>query len=266
MAKSKQGKSLNLAVVFSAIFILLILISLTCKVINVFQKSNFTGENHFTVSVTSEEDKVSLVSFAPKSNSIFILNIKEAKNKNLSSILEIPIDGEINANTQITDKNLKSSFFGFLIPFSVKKTNLTAVDLARLWMYSNSVPVNGIYEREISVDEDILKLKSLGVYSYFIDQAIAEEKIGIEIVNGTEIFGLGNKLASFISNMGGNVVMVSTSEKTEDKSRIDYFGEENYTLKKISRILNLKPNKVEKRKLGDIIIVIGKDSLDKLKF
>jgi hypothetical protein len=266
MGKSKQLKSLSLAAIFFAFFILLISISIVLKIVNVYQKSTFDGENHFTVSVISKSDKVSLVSFAPKSNQIYILNINGGKDKNLRTTLEIPIDSEIYADSEITEENIKTNFFKFLSPFGHKKTNLTVFDLFRLWAYANSVPTNSIYQQEILANDDSLKLKSLGIYSYFVDQKIAEEKISIEVVNGTGVFGLGNKLASFLSNTGANIVMVSTSEKEENSSRIDYFKKESYTLKKLVRVLGFKTKMTEKKSLGDITITIGKDTLGKIRF
>ncbi len=266
MAKKNKTKSLNLAIIFAVIFGLLVLLSVVLKVVSVFQKSTFDGENHFTVNVVGKDENTSLVSFAPKSNAIYVLNIENGKNKNLIDKFEIPIDGEINADISITEGNIKSSFFKFLIPFKVKETNLTIFDLLRLSFYANSVSINSIYQKDISISDDRATLKSLGVYSYFIDQGIAEEKISIEVVNGTDEFGLGNKLAGFLSNIGANVIMVSTGDNLAKKSVIEHFGEESYTLKKLSRVLNFPIKKINKKKLGNITVIIGKDALEKNKF
>jgi hypothetical protein len=266
MGKQNQIKSYNLIVVFVSLFLLLITISIIFKIINLFEKSTFDGENHFTISVEGKDKNASLISFAPKSNAIYILNIIDGKNKNLSSALEIPIDSEINTDTKINDKNIKAKLFSFLIPFTIKESQLTFIDLFRLWLFTNSVPSNSIYQQEISTDDQSVKLKDSTVYSYFTDQGIAEEKVSIEVVNGTDVFGLGNKLASFLSNTGANVVMVSTADKEEKVSRIDYFGKESYTLRKLSRLLGFKINLVKKRSLADITIIIGEDALDRIKF
>jgi hypothetical protein len=266
MVKKYQIKSLNIMVVFIIIFLSLISISILCKIINVFQKSVFDSENLFTVSVIGKTNDVSLVSFSPKTDSIYILNVKNGKNKNLRSVLEVPIDNEIYQGSEINEDNVKTNFLKYIVPFTGKKTNLTIVDLFKLWLYANSVPTNSIYEQEISTGDDVLAIKKLGIYSYFVDQGIAEEKKTIEVINGTDVFGLGNKLASFLSNMGVNVVMVSTADNLEGKSRIDYFGQESYTLKKLSRALGFKVSKTNKKSLGDITIIIGKDALSHLGF
>jgi hypothetical protein len=266
MAKSKQIESLSLVVVFTTLFLILIVISVIFKIINLIKKSTFDMENHFTVSVISNNKNVSLVSLAPKSDAIYILNIKDGTGKNLPSILEVPIDSEIYADKKVGEKNLKNTFLSFLIPFSIKKTNLTFIDIFRLWLFTNSVPSNSIYEREVLASDKMIKLRDPVVYSYFVDQAIAEEKISIEIVNGTDVFGLGNKLASFLTNIGANIVMVSTSDHEEAQSKISYLDNKSYTLKKISSILKFKTELVKNRGLGDITITIGKDALSKIDF
>ncbi len=266
MTKKKKTKSLNLAVIFFVIFGFLVLLSIILKIVNVYQKSTFDGENHFTVKVLGEDENASLVSFAPKSNAIYILNIKNGKNKNLMEKLNVPIDGEIISDIDINEGNIKLCFFKFLVPFKVKETNLTIFDFLRFSLYANSVPANSIYQKDVSVNDDQVVLKSLGVYSYFIDQSIAGEKITIEIINGTDKFGLGNKLASFLSNIGANIIMVSTGDSIVKKSKIEYFEKESYTLNKLSRILDFPIKKIDKKKLGEITIVIGEDALGKNRF
>ncbi len=265
MAKNKTSNSLSLAFVFAVVFGILLLISISLKIINVFQESKFDGENHLIINIIGDSKDTSLVTVSPKSGSVYILNIENGKNKNLKDALQVPIEAEIYTNININEGNIKSSFFKFLIPFNIKKTNLTIFDLIRLSIFTNSVSTNSIYQKDIAVNDNLTMLKSMGVYSYFIDQAIAEEKIGLEIVNGAEVFGLGNRLANFLSNIGVNVIMVSTSEKLENDSRIEYY-KESYTLRKVFRVLNFPLKKVESKKIGDVTIVIGKDALDKIRF
>ena len=266
MGKTKQLKSLNLAAIFIAFFSLLILISITLKLINVFQRSTFDGQNHFTINLVGEANNVTFLSLAPSNNQIYILKVDDVKGKNLKRFLQIPLNSEIHTNREVRDSNVKNVFLAFLNPFDAKKTNLTYIDLIRLWLFVNSVPTSSIYQQEISASDDILAIRSTGVYSYFIDAKIVEEKASVEIINGTNVFGLGNKLASFLSNIGVNVVMVSTSEKEETKSRINYFGKENYTVKRLSDLLKFKTQMTTTRGLGDVTIVIGKDALKNLEF
>jgi hypothetical protein len=92
-----------------------------------------------------------------------------------------------------------------------------------------------------------------------LDPAIYRENQSIEIVNATRIDGLGAKFASFISNIGGNPVMVSSSNDVIGKSKIIYYGKESYTVKKLSTYFNIKKENSKTRRLADVIIIVGKD-------
>lgn len=262
----KKSKSLNLAAVFSIFFVLLVLVSVFLKIVNVFREARFDGKNHFALNAASNKESNLLISFSPQDNTIYILKIIDTKGKNMSRILNIPINNYMHLNSEIHRDNIKTELFKYLMSFNLKNTSLNRVDMFRLWLYSNSVPVNSIYQQEMSAKDSVSQIKDYGVYSYFIDQKIAEEKIPIEIINGTNISGLGNRLANALSNIGANIIMVSTSEQEEQDSRIEYVDKESYTVKKISQVLSFKQVLSSKKKLGEITIIIGKDSLDKLKF
>ncbi len=267
MVKKNYNKSLNLAIIFFAFFIFLIIVSLICKAVVLINKSIFDGENQLTIEIIGDKGRNKLISFSPKNNSIYIVDVINTEgNKNIKSALEIPVDKFIYTKKNISEKNLKQTLFLYSIPFLKDKTDLTIVDFIRLFLYANSVPSNSLYTKEISLKNDFNLIKNSGIYSFFIDPKIAEEKVSIEIINGTDVYGLGNKLASFVSNTGGNVIMVSNADKEELSSKIIYFEEENYTVKKLARILNLKKEKTKNKKFGEVTIIIGKDSLDDLKF
>lgn len=268
MVKKNHNRSLNLAIIFFAVFVFLIIVSLICKVVALVNRSIFDGENQITINVIDDnKNKSKLISFSPKNNSIYIVDIiNSEESKNIKSALEIPIDEVIYTKKEINEKNLKQVLFLYSIPFLKDKTSLTIVDFIRLFLYANSVPTNSLYSKQISLKSNFSLIKNSGIYSFFIDPKIAEEKASIEIINGTNVFGLGNKLASFISNTGGNVIMVSNADREEVNSKIIYFEKESYTVKKLARILNLKKEKAKNKKFGEITIVIGKDSLNDLRF
>jgi hypothetical protein len=102
--------------------------------------------------------------------------------------------------------------------------------------------------------------------SFFVDSAIANEKTTIEIINATSVYGLANRLAVLIANMGGDVVLVSSSDSVQNNSQILYSGDLDYTIQKLSSFLEIKPVKSSQEDISDVTIILGKDILSRLKF
>jgi hypothetical protein len=143
--------------------------------------------------------------------------------------------------------------------------NLTFIDLIKLSVFSKSVPLSSIFERELS--GELSESQKATVMSLtFTDPQIYKENLSIEIVNATDEPGLGTRLATLITNIGGNVVLVTSSDKTRKKSTIVYYKENSYTVQSLSSYLDYKMEESMKREVADVIITIGTDSLDNLKF
>lgn len=263
--KKQENTTLRVAIIFCISVLVLIVMSLIFKTLILIKDSNFDGTNRFNVEIL-QDSKVSVVSFSPLTHSIAILNLQgKPVNSNLSQYLELPIDGVIRTtDISLDKKNLSSNLSKILFSFNNKKTDLTVIDLLRLFLYAKNVSINSIYQRDVD-STDNLTINSF-VSSFFIDSAIANEKITIEVVNATQVYGLANRLATYITNIGGDVVLVSTSDKIEDQSQIYYSNDLSYTVKRLSRVLGIKYTKSPKRDISDVTIIIGKDILGKLKF
>jgi len=263
--KKQQTKTLNIAIIFCAFVFLLILMSVIVKSLILIKNSSFDGQNRFNLEVF-QKTQVSVVSFSPATHSIAIINIKgKPLNKNIGRYIGLSIDATLNANDILIDKkNLASDMSKVLFHFDDKNTSLTIIDALRLWLFAKNVPIDFIYQRD-ALENDTLTINSFAS-SFFIDPAISNEKITIEVINATQIFGLANRLAVLIANMGGDVVMVSSSDKPQDNSQILYSGDLNYTVKKLASFLKVKPVAFSKRDISDVTIIIGKDVLENLKF
>ena len=69
-----------------------------------------------------------------------------------------------------------------------------------------------------------------------------------------------------ITNLGGNLILVSNSEKYDNKSRIIYSSEDSYTVNKLSRFLGFPKQKADIKGISDVIIIIGADKIKSLNF
>jgi len=257
--------STKIALIFFAFVFIFIFVSLIFKAVFIISKSRFDSENRFTISVTNDKD-LEIISFAPKSQSISVLKIEGyTKSLNVNSFLKIPIDGEVKSSLKIKDFKVSDLMAKFILNYRNLKTNLTIVDILRLFIFSKTLPINYIYDKTISISIDASTLDKI-VPSLFSDEIIEKENTSIKIVNGTDVVGLGNRLGRLISNIGGNVIMIASSDTAQNLSTISYFGKKTYTVEKINKILGFKLTKLDKKAIADIVIVIGKDSLGSHNF
>ncbi|MCL5435111.1 MAG: LytR C-terminal domain-containing protein [Patescibacteria group bacterium] len=263
--KKQQGKSLKFAIIFFAFVVCLVVASIAIKTLILIKNSGFDGQHRFNLGIY-QEGQVSVISFSPETRSISVLNLKgKLVSNNLGQYLKLPIDGTFKTSNMIIDKkNIAPDMSKIFFQYSDRNTNLTIIDALKLWLFAKNIPANFIYQRDAFVN-DTLTINSF-VSSFFIDPAISNEKTTIEIINTTPVYGLANRLAVLIANTGGDVVLISSSDNSQNNSQILYSGDLNYTIKKLSLFLGIKPIKSSKRDISDVKIVLGKDILSKLKF
>lgn len=265
---NNSQQSLKTAFIFVILVAVLIVISLIFKIIYVINQSKFDGAHRFTIAIYNDQ-KVNVLSFSPENYSVSGLEIT-SKSKNLRDFdivknLAIPIDGIVKYKVSNikTDSNVESQVTSMILNFRNLETDITIIDLARFWLLSRSIPNRSFFLEKIDLSKDDVSGK---VSSMFTDNTFLLEKNSIEIKNGTNVFGLGGRLARVITNMGGNVISVLTSKSEIKNSEILYTGEKTYTVEKLSKVLGFKTSKVEDTGISDITIKIGKDALSKLKF
>jgi hypothetical protein len=264
MPKKKEKKdNLRLAAVFTFLVLGLIFLSLIVKLAFLIRDSKFDGNHKFNV-VFSGDNETDVVSFSPGSRSISILKLP-GLNQDLPLLLQVPIDGVIKVKGNLNIKSISSILIKSNLPFGNSINKLTSIDLLRLSLFARAIPSNALYERELSQGLSQSQKETI-ISLTFTDPDIYQENQSIEVINATEINGLGARLASFITNIGGNVILVSSSDKPIDKSKIIYYGEETYTINKLSSALNIPKEKNDKKRIADVIIIIGKDISLKSKF
>lgn len=256
---------MKLAGLFILLVLGLIILSVLFKVIFLIKESKFDGSHKFNIEFITK-DKVSVVSFSPLNKSLTILLIKEEVDKNnLSKSLGIPIDGKVFSKDNLTKNNLSFILIKSILPFGNSIKDLTIIDLIRLSFFSRTVSESSFYERELSSKFNDAQ-KSTIISLSFTDPTIYEENQTIEVINSTDVYGFGGKLANLISHMGGNVVLVSSGDKKERISKIIYSGEATYTVKKLSSYLDFPLEKKDKKSIADVIIIIGTDRVKQNKF
>lgn len=257
--KQKKGENLRLGILFSFLVIFLIALSLAFKIGAIVKESRFDGNSLFTVNIGNKE----LISFSPKTSSIFILNT-EGKVGNPGKFIGVPVDGFfVEESFDFNKENITSNLLLMLPKYKDSNTNLTILDITRLYLFSRTVQVSEIGEETVSMGMDALELGN--IISNFSDPEIVEEKKSIQVINATDTPGLGSRLANLITNMGGNVILV-TSQDLQDKSVIEYSGERGYTVNRLKGILRFNVAEAKEKSVADVIITIGEDVGENLPF
>jgi len=260
--KKQENSNLKLAGLFLVFVLGLIILSTFLKFFLIVKSSRFDGTHNFIVSFVGEGNS-KVVSFSPKNKSLSILNVKGLEN-NLSQTLEIPVDGKIIVK-DFNDNKVPSLLLKSILSFDKPLKNITILDALRLFIFSETVSSNNINERSFTSNLNDAQRSTLVSLS-FTDPSIYQENQSIQIINGADVYGIGGRLAAMVANIGGNVILVSTSDNPVQNSKITYFGDESYTVKKLSSYLDFPVEKSNQQGVADVIITIGKDALASPKF
>lgn len=283
LKKSAQSfHSLKIAYFFVGFVVILICISLIIKLSVLFLNSKFDGRHRFTVAAYTQKSSenvqksVDIISFAPDTVSISILKVSsdtELFATESGKLLKTPIDGSIfisqieNRPVALSDSNIGIFLESVVLNSRQVKTDMTIIDFVRLYLFTKTVPSHLVTVKKHFLIQDSVDLSSeLGMdkisTALFADSSLIAEKLSIKVVNGTGVGGLGNRLARLITNMGGNVVVVATEDSELQESEIQYYGAVSYTLERLQKILGFKISEMKKPGISDIIIRLGKDSLE----
>lgn len=275
--QSQHSKNnIQLAAIFCILVIVIIGLSLLFKLGVVVSQSLFDGNHRFTVAII--KNPVLILSFSPNDQSISVLEVSSKKGMSelsesqLAFYLKIPIDSHVTLNNLdgkkyfgyhsidelVNNKKIALELLQLIIQYNKIDTNMTFVDLARLTFFANSISSKNIETQEITNKLDTFSVDKISS-SLFEDFDISSEKASLSIINGTDISGLGGRLERLASNMGGNVVSISTSEKPFLSSEIIYSKENSYTVSKLGKITSFPLLKRNKDGIYDVIIRLGTD-------
>ena len=236
--RGEPKSNIKFAYLFFAFIFSIITISFLIKGIMIVKESIYGSFERFNLKVSNLEND-EIISFSQKLHAITVLKIKGgSKNTDLSQLVGIPIDGFLKDSD--LDLNSKPSSIISQSIFKRKnfKTNLTILDTLRLLLFTISVNENSIKEQSVSPWLSNFEIDKL-LSRLFKDEYVERETDTIEIVNGADVLGLGNRLARLISNMGGDVVVVQTADKAQSQSQISYV-KKDYTVQRLGKFLGFR--------------------------
>ncbi len=262
--KNGRSNNMRLAGLFVLLVVGLIVLSSIFKIVFLIKDSRFDGAHKFNIEFVGK-NTISFVSFSPQGKSISILKVNKNGDGSLSKTYGIIIDGKVVLKNDLSSKNISTTLIKSVFPFGNSVKDLTIIDLTRLFLFSRTVSQNSIYERELLKQYNKVQQSTIVSLS-FTDPQIYQENQSIKIVNATNVYGLGGRLATLINNLGGNVILVTSEEKEIKTSKISYSKEKTYTVKRLEEYLGFPLEKMDKKGIADVIIIIGKDKAENDKF
>jgi len=266
MKKKKESRLRNtkIAIIFFIFLAVIAGVSGVFKIVAVVRAGQYDDSKRFTLSISSNKN-LEVISFSPRTKSIAVFKLdKNVVPGRAGQFLEIPIDGRITTNSLDLNQKINSLFFRAVLNYKSLQTNLTIIDLLKLLFFTSSVPESAVSVKNISqglTTEDMDKIVRL-----VNDELIEKDNQTIQIINGTNIGGLGNRLARFITNMGGDVIIVATSDSPKMKSTIFYIGKKTYTVERLSKVMGYEAIKSAEFAISDITIIIGEDKVSSSPF
>lgn len=215
----------------------------------------------------------------------------------LMKLTGLPVDGIIitqnnNQNFRVEDQilGLRKNFLT-IVPFiSSVKTDLNPFELSKLSLSFSSIRADKVvsldFEKSNVTESKLLPDSSrvLGVdkirLDTFIrqnlsDSTISEENLSVAVFNATEQPGLAQEASRIITNLGGNVIITSSTENTQKTSSVlikdeDDAIKDSQTYKRLNQIF--APNCLKQKcftedprinsSRAQINIVLGEDYFD----
>ncbi|HEX8932168.1 MAG TPA: LytR C-terminal domain-containing protein, partial [Patescibacteria group bacterium] len=248
---SDDNRSLKTFFIFTGFVGFLIIISLAVKAFLIIQQNRFDGEHQFVLSIAQDSKVKKLIVFRPQEHSLTQVTIKNnVKLDGLSQTIGIIPDAYVDTSVDLASQAINGELKTIMGNYYTLKTNLTIFDVWRLLWESQKTINNQTVKALALVDDQRRNDKS--VSDIFTDDKVFADNISIQIINASNIPGVANRLERELSNLGFNIISVTTSRDPSDVSKIRYFGNESYTLTKLKRLLNLPKEQVDKELLAKI--------------
>jgi len=261
--REQTTSNARIAVVFIAFLIFVVLISLVVKIIVLIANGQYDGSRRFTLSISNGKN-TEIVSLSPSLQNITIFRFNNPISSfQAGQLLEVPVDAYVVSNSLNLDQKANPLFMNLLLNCNKIKTNLTVIDLLRLTMFVRGISNISVNSIPVSDPANIASDNLVG--HLMSDDLIEKDSQTIQIINRTDVAGLGSRLARMITNMGGNVILVM-SEDNAGKSAITYLDKETYTAERLQKILGYEVVREPSNAIADITIIIGEDNLNSLPF
>mgnify|MGYP001610674747 FL=1 len=266
MKKKEQTISnTKIAIVFFVLLAFFISLSLVFKIVLIVRAGQFDDSKRFNLAI-SDNKTIEVMSLSGNAKTIAVFKLEQnIGNKEVGQFLEIPIDGFMLSSSLDLNQKPDKLFLESIFNTRTLQTNLTIIDLIKLLIFSKSIPPTSVDIKNISTKLTASESDKI-VGRLVSDELIEKDNQTIQVINGTGIIGLGSRLARLLTNMGGDVIIVATSDDTHKKSLISYIDQKTYTVERLEKVLEYPVIKSGNDAISDITIVIGEDKVNSAPF
>ena len=264
----KEIKSLKTVFIYAGIVLFFVFVSFAIKTFFVIQHSKYDGQHTFTIVIAKNHKVGELIAFNPSTPSFSLLHIVSGDVPLVSygKLLAVAADGTVDSNEDIPyGTKVTTTMLYLLLHFNSIKTNLTLYDIGRLLLLSKNVSETDKKIKDIQLPVEDIEQDKINT-SLFTDDTLSSENTSIQIINATDMPGIGKRLERVITNIGGNVVAVSTAQTKENVSKIQSSNNETYTIKKLKNLFKFPVTKPDNPAVGNITIIIGEDNVNTSAF
>lgn len=256
----KHKKEIGLKTFFLYIFIVcsIVLFSIVIKAVSLVNQGKFDGHN-LNLAIAHDHKLTGIIGFSKESDSIVFLKIKNSKISSDSTAAETGIipDARIDSSADLANESVDSILTKIIVNNDSVKTDLTIFDIGSLIFFSKNIPKNNYKVTEVKYSKNVFDDRKT-ISDLFRNDKVVSENKSVEIVNSTDKSGLGNRLERNLSNIGTQVISVSTARNKTRRSVIRY-SDNSYTAARIKRMLNIPLEKSKEKSIADIVIIIGED-------
>lgn len=269
MSKEKKN-NLFLVKIFLVLFAAVFLAAVFLRVYSSYENRQFTG-NVFNILIISEK-YVGVLGIDENDKKLQAAIVTEEldpiKKRNImiqSINFSIPIHAYIVFPENKEARPPTKKFFSFdamreyVSDIALNKKNISFFDWVKLYRVTQSIKDENVKVKTYATINDLSELLQGEDENFFRNSDISNRKTSLQVINGTNINGLGNRVGDMYSRFGFNVVSVTTN--TTDKSAVYYRDDAAYNdALLVADSFDFPVEKSNEYMISEVTLVIGEES------
>lgn len=247
----------------------LITVSLSIKLFKLISNRKFNSYSFNILLLT--KDTARIIHIDSDAKVISLVGVDREKGNNLENLktkteilYALPLDAVVERRNNeslsnfLSFKNILSIIFN---PGSAKFSGLNSLDLFKSYLISKSV--NDVGKTSINLSGKNKKDARNFLKDIVSEETLLNEKTSVEVVNATDVSGLGTSVAAMLESAGFDVVSIA-SGKNQKTTKLIKRVENSDAVKRLERVFEVQAKKENDTAVADVTIVIGEDFSQKL--
>lgn len=271
MSKETSNHSISYLKAFFLVALIVIFIGVAFKLFSSYSQRSFT-DNIFNILIISDKyvGVVGIDESGKRFSSVVVteeLDSIKRENIMLQSVnFGIPIHGLIRYPEGKNVPPPAKSFFDLgniqriNIDMGVKTKSISFFDWIKLAFSTNKIDDDRSIIKTYRTIRDVRGLLPGEDENLFRDSTLSSKKTSLQVINGTNINGLGTRIGEMYSRMGFNVVSILTEDGIDD-SHIYYTDNKvEADAFMIGKSFNFPIEQSSAHQVAEVTIIIGEDS------